>query len=342
MSRRNMPNDFKKEIRVLIVSNEYTNRNRIGNPIIGRIVQATLNDGRVGKVDFVPFTNRIRDLFIIRKRFVNQDYDVIHIQFGGLYALIIWFFLLGINKPKIITFHGTDLHAGELATTKSKLARIRIRLNRLASVISVCLFSRSGVVSNSLKEYIPRWIYNRRANRLFVQQLGVDFNLFKEKSVSEAQEKLGVLPGKYLLFSDKSNTPIKRKDIAEEIISLLVENKIKLLVMCGVSPSTVPDYINASDGIILTSDMEGSPNIVREALALNKRVFSVDVGDVKEQIEGLEDSCIISRNPLDAASKIKACMNKQYSDNTRVALREHLDMDLLTEKVVDVYIDALK
>ena len=88
--------------------------------------------------------------------------------------------------------------------------------------------------------------------------------------------------------------------------------------------------------------MEGSPNIVREALALNKRVFSVDVGDVKEQIKGLKDSSIISRNPKDAATTIKTYMEKTYSDNTRMTMREQLDMYLLTERVVDVYYDTLK
>ena len=327
---------------VLIVSNEYTSSNRIGNPIIERIINSTRSDKRVNAVDFIPFTNKVADLYKIRRRFTNKDIDIIHIQFGGLYALIIWFFLLGINKPKIITFHGTDLHAGELATTKSHIARARIRLNRLASIVSICVFKRSGIVSDSLINFIPKYIYRRRSEQIFQQQLGVDFNLFTEKRVDEAQNLLGVKPGRYFLFSDKSNTPIKRKDIAEKIVSLLGDKGIKLLVMCGVDPKMVPNYINASEAIILTSDMEGSPNIVREALALNKRVFSVDVGDVKEQIMGLKDSCIISRDYNKASAQIKECMEKKYSDNTRRALRERLDMDLLTQKVVDIYIDALR
>ena len=56
-----------------------------------------------------------------------------------------------------------------------------------------------------------------------------------------------------------------------------------LLAMCGVSPEQVPNYLNSSEAVLITSDIEGSPNIVREALALNKRVFSFDVGDVGKQ-----------------------------------------------------------
>lgn len=40
--------------------------------------------------------------------------------------------------------------------------------------------------------------------------------------------------------------------------------------MCGVKPDEVPYYINACEFALLTSDEEGSPNIIREVLSLNK------------------------------------------------------------------------
>lgn len=327
---------------VLIISNEYPNNNRISNPIIERIIHSTAKNADIGSVRFFPFQNKVKNLFGIRKVVKTDGVDIVHIHFGGLYALIIWFFLLGIKIPKVITFHGTDLHAGELSTTVSILKRIKIRLNRLASLISVIAFDRIGVVTDHLVEFIPKSIYSHSLNKIFVQHLGVDFELFKEKDVTEAQRDLGIPEGKYLLFSDKSNTPIKRRDLAEKIMSYLSTEKYRLLIMSGVRPEMVPDYINASDGILITSDMEGSPNIVREALSLNKRVFSVDVGDVKEQIENLRNSCIISRNPLEAANGIKECLLLPYTDDTRNELRARLDMDVLTKDVVDIYAKLIK
>lgn len=329
-------------MKILIVSNEYTRNNRIGNPIVERIVHSTNNDSRVDCAYFIPFTNKISDLFKIRKRLTVGDIDVFHIHFGGLYALIIFVFIIGIRVPKVITFHGTDLHAGELATTKSLLIRTKIRLSRIASLISILFFDRFGVVSESLIKSIPNRIYNRSKSKLFIQRLGVDYELFKIMNQEDAQRKLGISKGRYFLFSDKSNTPIKRKDIAEAIMSILHDEGYELLTMCGVDPNMVPYYINASDAILLTSDMEGSPNIVREALVLNKRVFSVDVGDVKNQISGLENSCIIPRSPEDAAMLIKERLSIPYKDQTRETLRDNLDSDYLTRKVIDVYEELFK
>ena len=66
------------------------------------------------------------------------------------------------------------------------------------------------------------------------------------------------------------------------------------------------------------------------------------MGDVQEQISGLNNSCIISSNPIEASAKIREYMARPYTDNTSISMRNRLDLNLLTAKVVDVYIEALK
>ena len=156
-----------------------------------------------------------------------------------------------------------------------------------------------------------------------------------------AKEKLHLDNNKYGLFSTISNTNIKRQDIAEAIINELGDG-YKLLVMCGVKPEEVPLYINASDFLLLTSDEEGSPNIIRESLALNKPVFSVNVGDAALQLEGLENSRIIDRNPSVAAKVIFDTLNKTYIDNTREKLRDRIDFDCHNERIIDIYESLLR
>jgi glycosyltransferase involved in cell wall biosynthesis len=55
---------------------------------------------------------------------------------------------------------------------------------------------------------------------------------------------------------------------------------LNFLEIENVPPSDMPLWINACSAIILTSEREGSPNIVKEALACGVPVISVDVGDV--------------------------------------------------------------
>ena len=111
--------------------------------------------------------------------------------------------------------------------------------------------------------------------------------------------------------------------------------------MCKVKADQVPVYINACDFVILTSDEEGSPNIIREALALNKPIFSVEVGDAPQQLKGLNNSTIISREPDKAAQTIKEYLNKSYTDNSRETRREIIDFVLCNSKIIDIYESSL-
>lgn len=321
-------------MKILLVSNEYPRIGKTGNPIIFRLKKALEADERVKGVEFCPFTNKVSDFVRIRK--AAKETDVIHIQFGGLYAFMVWVSMLGVSKPKLMTFHGTDIHAKAIKTSKSYLTKLKIWLSQKASFLSILLFDKLGFVSDTLILYVPKWIQRKCNNKFFVQPLGVDYDLFVPTDKAASLEKLGIEEHNYALFSKYSGTPIKRRDIAEAIIDKMGSD-YKLLIMCKVKPEMVPVYLNACDFVLLTSDEEGSPNIIREALSLNKRVFSVDVGDVKQQLVGLKNSVIISRNPKEAAKIILQKLAELYTDNTREKLKEKIDFVIIANKLVDIY-----
>lgn len=103
-------------MKVLLVSNQRQNALGVGNPIMYRMRDALKQDERIEMVKFLPFSN---SLFSLREiRLAAKEYDVVHVHFGGVYALIIWFALIGVGAKKLITFHGTDIHAKALKTTK--------------------------------------------------------------------------------------------------------------------------------------------------------------------------------------------------------------------------------
>ena len=64
--------------------------------------------------------------------------------------------------------------------------------------------------------------------------------------------------------------------------------------------------------------------------------------DIKVQLEGLENSRIIDRNPSVAAKEIFDTLNKTYIDNTREKLRDRIDFDCLNERVIDIYESLLR
>lgn len=324
-------------MKVLLVSNQHPNENGVGNPIMYRMRNALQEDERISKVEFLPFYNNLGAIKQIRN--AAKEYDLVHVHFGGLYALILWFALIGVDGKKFITFHGTDIHAKALKTAKDWMERLKIRLNQKASFLSIRLFDRCGFVAKELMDYVPSSLNKQMQKKAFHHPLGVDYATFKEMDKTTARKELGKNDDKKLiLFSDVSNTSIKRRDLAEGIAFELGE-EYELMIMCGVKPSEVPYYINACDFALLTSDEEGSPNIIREVLSLNKPFFSVEVGDAVMQLAGLQNSCIISRDPKKAAAAIRDYMNKEYTDYTRETLRDRLDFTRINRGVVDKYLE---
>lgn len=322
-------------MKVLLLSNQGMEDGIIGNPVMLRMRDALLADERIDEVLML----RCKHPLSVRKelREKAKSADIIHIHFGGMYALATRLLLTGIRKPKVITFHGTDIHAKTIKTTKSLKGKIRIRLNQWASFVCIYLFDKLGFVAEDMLSYVPKCLGGQLERKGFIQKLGVDYHRFVEEDQKEAQELLELdSQYRYVLFSDISGSSIKRRDIATSIVDALGD-PYRLNIMCNVNPNKVPSYINASDFVLLTSDEEGSPNIIREALSLNKPVFSVEVGDAKKQLDGLINSSIISRDPKEAASTIKQVISKPYTDNTRETKRSMLDLNEITKEIITLY-----
>ena len=322
-------------MKILIISNQIFEDGRITNPIMPRMRDSMLRDSRISSVELMPVAYSVEGFRRIRA--AAKQNDLVHVHFGGMYALMVWFSLIGVSCPKVITFHGTDIHAKAIKSAKSFLTKLKIKLNQYSSFLSIALFDRCGFVAEEMKSYVPRCLNKALEKKSFIQKLGVDYTLFKIGEKTSAQNELGLKNEHYVLFSDISASTIKRRDIAEAIVNEL-GGKYKLLLMCGVKPNQVPLYINASDFLLLTSDEEGSPNIIRECLALNKPVFSVKVGDAEKQLEGLENSCIISRDPKEAAKTILDMEQRTYVDNSREKLKSKLDFDALNQSIIGFYV----
>jgi len=78
--------------------------------------------------------------------------------------------------------------------------------------------------------------------------------------------------------------------------------------------------MNAADCLLVTSDAEGSPTVVQEALASNLPVVSVDVGDIPERLEGVTCSRIVARDPSALAQAVAELLDApRRSDGRRKA-----------------------
>ncbi|WP_372872326.1 glycosyltransferase family 4 protein [Shewanella sp.] len=283
-------------MKILVLSNQLASRNgKISNPVISNLNRILIKKGveiteysiDVGAYGALAYVKLIFKLILLRVGF--EKYDRYHVHFGGIQGLLVSLFF---SSKTIISFHGTDLHGG---TPSRFLTKIKSKVNVFCSKLSIKLSAKSTVVSKNLLEYVPSSLLSK----VVIIPTGVDEKHFTKLDKTECRAKLGLETNVfYLLFSDISGSTVKRRDIASKVIDLLNENqnRYKLLVMSQVDYSLVPTYLYAADYLLLTSDKEGSPNIVKEALYCNLKVLSTDVGDVSDYINKPDRGLVFSSN----------------------------------------------
>jgi len=78
----------------------------------------------------------------------------------------------------------------------------------------------------------------------------------------------------------------------------------------------MPTLFNAADVLLLTSDREGSPNTVKEAMACNLPVVATDVGDVRSRLDGVANSHVAAIDDDRLADAVEAVLRRgQRSDD---------------------------
>jgi glycosyltransferase involved in cell wall biosynthesis len=168
---------------------------------------------------------------------------------------------------------------------------------------------------------------------------GLDFRLFRPIPRDEARRQLGLPPDKRLvLFVGDPALPRKRYDLAQEAVAILNRTlPAELLLAWGAPHDDIPLFMNACDAFVFTSLQEGSPNVVKEALACNVPVVSVRVGDVPLRLKDVA-GCELCAD--DRPETIAAALERVLRRNQRVAGRDavrDLDEGRLTQQVIAIY-----
>ena len=126
----------------------------------------------------------------------------------------------------------------------------------------------------------------------------------------------------------------------EEILKILGGKGLYLepLVLSGVERGKVPLFYNSSEILLLTSDHEGSPNAVKEALACNVPVVSTDVGNVKEMLEGVSCSFVSSsKRPEEMADLVVRALSSEKREGRDMILQKKLDINSTALKIKHLY-----
>jgi teichuronic acid biosynthesis glycosyltransferase TuaC len=270
-------------------------------------------------------------LRLLRREIASFDPDVVHAHFGTATGLLC---AAATRRPLVVTYRGSDLNACPA------IPPWRSRVGRLCSQLAALRARRIVCVSEQLR----RRLWWRRG-RATVLPSGVDVDLFRPLPQAQARARMGWTHDRpAVLFNAGREPAVKRLDVAQaavEAARVLVPD-LELVVMWGdVDPQRVPLLMNGCDCLLLTSDHEGSPNVVKEAMACGLPVVSVDVGDVRARLAGVQPTRIVPQEAAALGAAIAELAPHRVRSNGPQAARE-LSQATLARTLLEVYAAALE
>jgi glycosyltransferase involved in cell wall biosynthesis len=321
-------------LRILMIAAGLPTPNRPGSMApVARQVDSLRSIGvRVGVQEVaggrgVRYALAMRDLW----RRVGQV-DLVHAHYGYCG----WVARTQFRRPVVVSFMGDDLlgtpdRGGRVTLASHAAILINKRVARMADAVIVKSVEMANVLAPLPSYVVPN---------------GVDLTMFRPMPASDARRALGWSDGqKYALFPGSPKTPRKGHPLARATVTAaaaMMDQPIQLVTLDGVPPQDVPLYMNACDVVLLTSLWEGSPNVVKEALACDRPVVSVPVGDVADLLRDVDGSAVCPRVPDQLGAALVGVLRSVRRSDGREALRRRgLDLESVAWQLTDIYATVL-
>ncbi len=252
-------------------------------------------------------------------------YDLIHAHM----VLSGWVARCQLRLPVVVSFLGNDVPG---KVNRSGRTTLYGRLLEASSYILARLVRSVIVKSVEMKRKL-------RLNSARVIPNGVDLNLFRPMNRAEARRILSLdLEKKFVLFPYNPSEERKRFDLVEAAVSRAREEspELEILRVSRVPQNRMPFYMNAADVLVMASMLEGSPNVVKEALALNLPIVTVDVGDTADLIAQTEGNYLVAREVGAIAAKIVEVCRRGARTRSREWI-SRLSMENVADQIIEVY-----
>ena len=175
---------------------------------------------------------------------------------------------------------------------------------------------------------------------------GVDLDQFQPQDREAVARSLG-WPNDchYVLFPGNPGDPRKGYSLAKTVIELAaprVSERLELVALRKVDPELVPVYMNACNAMLMVSLLEGSPNVVKEAMACNLPIVSVPVGDVEILLADVPGTVVCPRdaNAL-ADALVDFLVNPPLVEGRAAILDRGLDLDSVANRIMNIYYNVV-
>ena len=253
-------------------------------------------------------------------RFLKKNpHDVIHANYSfcGFTAA------MALSSPLVVSLMGSD--------TKTT------GLLKFATKTCIKFFWKETIVkSQSMAEDL------NAVSRVNVIPNGVDIALFEKTNQDTARKKLDFDNSKkHVVFIGDPFRFSKNGQLAQKCVENLHNPDVKFHIVNGLPHSEIINYMHAADVILMTSRYEGSPNVIKEAMACNKPIVSTNVGDVAYLLDGLEGCYVTNQLETEITSGLKKALDfaatTKFTKGTEKLVSIGIDAKSTADKIVSIY-----
>lgn len=241
--------------------------------------------------------------------------DIVHAHYGLSGALCV----LQRKAPVVITCHN-----GETLTIKGNfITSLAIKRAKF----TIC---------------VAQHIYDKlflKPRKYIIQPCGVDLKNLHVVPKREAQKEINLSSDNInILFGGAFSNTRKNVALAKKALDVLGREDIKLIEMKGYTRQQVTLLYCGCDMLLLPTRSEGSPQVLKEAMACNCPIVATDVADIAYLLHGVENSYVTSFDPEDVAEKInKVIASGERSNGFSRIIELRLDNANVARTIIDIY-----
>jgi len=259
----------------------------------------------------------------LKKRVRQNGIDVIHAHYA-LSALVV---ILAIPRvPVVCSYMGNDILGkydknGRFIWGSIYLAMISLLIQPFLKFAISKSENTANMVLLSKKQIIPN---------------GVDLSLFSPRKKHKTKKKS-------ILFLGNPADENKNISLLRNALEFIHDYEFEVITPYPTPHESLPQYFNGADLFVLSSIVEGSPNVIKEAMACNCPIVATNVGNVKWLLGDLNGHYIAKHDAKDMADKIHLALDFGERTNGRQRLNDlGLDSVTVAKKIERIYQYVIK
>ncbi|MFZ4722036.1 MAG: glycosyltransferase family 4 protein [Phycisphaerales bacterium] len=218
---------------------------------------------------------------------IAADFDVVHAQYGSACSLA----TSACGQPAVVSIRGNDWN---VYSASAHPLWLHTRVARCMTMSALRGYRAVVCVSHRIAQELSR--HCRADTEVLVLPSAIDLSLWPE-TLSVQQERRQM--HRVLFTSNTKCDPIKRAWLLKRAVAIASARvgRIEVVLATGIPHEEMPALVASCDAVACTSETEGWPNSVKEALACGIPFVSTDVSDLWA-IANSEPSCrIVEPNP---------------------------------------------